>query len=234
MSRKFSYAMGLAWGGLVLAVGFVWFTLSNAKPNMVQMGDSKLERTLISSSNVPKERMQNQLEQLRQQYSAEQKAVRKQMESLKQALGSHIALTEHASIADDTDPAWEVIDEQERRELIAGEERAQQDELVSHLEAEDVDERWSSWAKAEIGTAFDMVEDTNIGIYDIECRSTFCRVEVAFDDVKTIDQAVAHLMTFVPWPAQAFYHRDDEEGATGSLYIYREQEEEDGTNSQLY
>lgn len=110
--------------------------------------------------------------------------------------------------------------EELEQELLNREAREREEQLaqIEELEFEEVDVEWADRTRADIRasvTAGLAAADFDGITFDgIECRSTFCRLDLSAQDLS----ATSRVMTLLPFPADATFHRD-EDGQGGSWYV---------------
>jgi hypothetical protein len=232
MSRNLLYSTGLIGASFIITLLYIWSIQHNAKQDTAQTGNRPYMQDIAVSIDDTGNILNARLESLQQQFTAEQVKLREQLETLQIAIQNHIeeskAAQSDASMAADTSTDeflgsyQEPMTAQALNTRIAQADFTQEEAITSLLDAEEADPDWSDQAEAEIRTAFETDGNLNAQLVNIECRSTYCRVEGIFGDSEARDRSISQLMGLIPWEAQAFYHGDEQAGVTGSVYILRD------------
>jgi hypothetical protein len=235
MSRNLLYSTGLIGASLIITLLYIWSIQHDAKHDTAQTGNPPYMQDIAVSiddtANSLNARLES-LESLQQQFTAEQVKLREQLETLQTSLQNYIeesnAAQSDASMATSTSTDeflgsyQEPMTAQALSTLIAQADFTQEEAITSLLNAEEADPDWSDQAEAEIRAAFETDGNLNAQLVNIECRSTYCRVEGIFGDTEARDRSISQLMSLMPWKTQAFYHGDEQEGVTGSVYVLRD------------
>ena len=97
-------------------------------------------------------------------------------------------------------------------------------EVQSHFDTDDTDAGWGAEAEATLSTAFtDGITASRMAVHSAECRSTICRLEVAFDDASARLEESPFLPMMIPWQGESHIKNDSTgAGDTVTVYVARE------------
>jgi hypothetical protein len=232
MSGKLQYFTLFLVGGLIITQIYIWSIVPQTKQDTNQTISRTPAQEIVVSNDAFQDRLKAQLTNLQQQFTTEQIALHEQLNTLQEVLQAHIdereAELSDASAALDSwsdmsaESSEAPVTTEDLNLHIAKADFSQEEAVASQLNAEEADPHWSGWAEAEVRAAIETDTSINAQLINVECRSSFCRVDGEFGDSDVRGQLISKLMALVPWEAQAFYHGDELEGVTGALYIMKE------------
>jgi hypothetical protein len=111
---------------------------------------------------------------------------------------------------------------EEKEEEALAQIREELDFLDNSLYAEYTDPEWSGSA---VSSLYEMQNDDmaeGIEVLNADCRSTFCRMDVAIDPEGAEDN-VRNLMQIIPWDGEVYVSIDDIGTGKAVVYISREE-----------
>jgi hypothetical protein len=97
------------------------------------------------------------------------------------------------------------------------------DRVAQTHEAQAVHVVWSAHAEASIAEHFARIQIPGAMLLDTECRTTVCRLEVAFMGDESHDDVLQLLPHVIPWSAEGLLHVDAQT-QTVIFYVAREGE----------
>jgi len=175
------------------------------------------------------------LQALRHEFTTRQQQQHTELRGLQQRLdrlttahsGLHQQLTNLTQPATPKPPEQPEVEEADTVPTDEGQEHAHLAAFLGRLEGqlaeEAADPAWSTWAEDAIngGSAHhDLPGATSI---TTTCRTTLCRIEVAFADGANRAQSLESLPSLIPWDVQGFFHLDP---ATNTVVLYATREGE--------
>ena len=112
------------------------------------------------------------------------------------------------------------VDTDEETESVTN-ERSPVDLIDEALRDETVDIEWSEVAVEALYESLDNESTKGIEILNADCRSTYCRMDLAFDfDIP--EKGFGTLGTNLPWNGELFVHIDDANSNEVVAYLARE------------
>ena len=108
-----------------------------------------------------------------------------------------------------------------REERVRAQIREQVELLETTLGRELDDKEWAKPAMISLGEAFETEAAEGIDLLEADCRSSMCRIRLAFDPSRA-EESFGRLQTIVPWSGEAFLQIDDMDSGEAVLYLARE------------
>jgi hypothetical protein len=169
------------------------------------------------------EKDQQEIARLKQ----EQAGLRKRLDQLQQNVKAFQAGSPSQDSADSgqnalkpaSDPVAESPEAQEER-VNAG-LMAQTALLEGTLESEAPDPGWSSEAASALKEKARQHPDIHVEILDVTCRSSLCRMEIAFQPGEH-ENSLLYLPELVPWSGEMFFRVEDVGTGEAVVFIARE------------
>lgn len=81
----------------------------------------------------------------------------------------------------------------------------------------DTDDNTNRWSEDELSTAF--ASDIGGTLLETSCRSSICRLELAFDDRSSRDHTVALVPGITPWKTQNFVYADSSDPTKMIVFV---------------
>lgn len=201
-------------GGITMLLT-LYFDVPSTVTSSNQIVTAKTQREFNDSFEATRK----QLGMLTEQVSKSQQAFQRRIDTLEKTLQN---LSKTADSETDSKLLGvEPLSREERLKRQAETKYRQRAEKTALLESEEVDYSWSSQAEEQIIHNFESDKQLDTREFDVMCRATHCSVTGEFGDPETRQQKINWLMTLIPWNTSSFYHGDDIEGTTGSLYVMR-------------
>jgi hypothetical protein len=140
------------------------------------------------------------------------------------------------ALADDVDALWDAqslpfAGSEAQREVAAEPSEVHLDasmartleQLATMLEHEPLDATWASEAERQLESRLSEWGALLDSVDEVECRSTFCRVEVRYDgDLVDADTLAGSMEQLAPWPAHGVYSVETEGEHRAWVFMSRE------------
>lgn len=108
-----------------------------------------------------------------------------------------------------------------QEERVSAQIREQIEFLETSLGRELADKEWAKPAMIALGDAFETEAAEGIDLLEADCRSSMCRIRLAFDP-SIAEESFGRLQSIVPWSSEGFFHIDDVDSGEAVLYLSRE------------
>jgi hypothetical protein len=242
--HKLYYSIGLSGLGLLVLLGGVWFSgplpwlqttpaerpiapsttavapASLVPPDPAAPADGpRVDLQAVTAELAAVQRQHGEaLATLRQQQETQLAALQQRLERLftaQRALTRRFDNSARRAASDEDAPL---------SPDAASAEQATEQVTQTH-EAQAVDPTWSTQAQTAIEQSFQKygAEIPEAVLLDTECRTTVCRMEVAFETDSTRDDVLMRLPHMIPWNAHGLLHVDPQSN-TVLFYVAREGE----------
>jgi len=241
------YGIWLSELGLLVLLGYVWFggplphplTTPTERPTMPLTTAVAPAPVVPQDTTAPESGPRVDLQTVKAKLAAVQRqqgealaALRQQQETKLAALEQRLErlFTAQQALTQQSDSPALRTDTTEDASLTTADDGAARAEqaavqVTQTHTAQAVDPTWSAQAETAIAQSFlrHGKEIPEAVLLDTECRTTVCRMEVAFENDVTRNQVLLHLPHMIPWNSQGFLHVDAQT-KTVLFYVAREGE----------
>ena len=111
---------------------------------------------------------------------------------------------------------------EEERQQIEEQSLAQVDLIEAAVLTEEVDEEWGPQAQQTLGDLFENEEMTGMYLLGADCRTSMCRMEVAFDETVSPEKGLGTLADNAPWQGEGFVRIGLGDDPSVVVYLARE------------